>query len=362
MSITVEILSGIDQVDADAYLALRRSCAASAFYDPRFLAGVERLPLLPVHKTHYLAAYDGPSLVGFVPVYAQSPAVVDPFGVLGQTTSARFAPEARGLFSHVMHCYDSTILFDGRPQVLERLLEHLAALGRAEDAQHFVIMNVADGPLLASARNLGFEVSYMFDRFSLELSGVADFDALVARWPKDGRHEMRRQLRKFAESGARTAVETVPFARLDEVAALAHQTTARKGTPQYLPATPLAHLVRSCGDMIRLIMIYDRDRIVAGCICIDDGPTFHLWLAGFDYDGIDFSPYTIGIAECYRYALAQGKRRVEGGRLNAKIKHRLGLSPQPLYAIVSPDLRAGKPSYGAAAMAAPATTSSSAGP
>ena len=344
MTITVEVLSSVDQVDPTAFLALRRSCGASAFYDPRFLAGIERSPLLPVEKTYYLAAYDGPSLVAFMPVYLQSPSVVDPFGVLGTTTSIRFEANARGLFSHVMHCYDSTILGDGGALVLTPLFERLAELGRAEGAQHFVIMNVAEGPLLTVARGLGFEVSYMFDRFYLELSGIRDFDALVAQaLPGDGRHEMRRQLRKFATSGARAAVEAPPFTRLEELTELCHLTTKRRGTPQYLPAVPLARLVESCGDMIRFVVVYAPDpngidRIVGGVICIDDGPVLHVWLGGMTYDGLDFSPYTICIAEAYRYALAQGKRRIEVGRLNAKIKHRLGLSPLPLHAIASPDL------------------------
>ena len=225
--------------------------------------------------------------------------------------------------------------------MLAPLFERLAALAKAEGAQHFVIMNVAEGPLLAVARGLGLEVSYMFDRFHLDLSGIHDFDALVARLPPAGRHEMRRQLRKFEASGARAVVETAPFARLDELAQLCHLTTARRGTPQYLPPAPLAQLVSSCGDMIRFVVIYDRDdRIVAGVICIDDGPILHVWLGGMTYEGLDFSPYTVCFAEAYRYALAQGKQRIEAGRLNAKIKHRLGLSPMPLHAIVSPDLRA----------------------
>jgi predicted N-acyltransferase len=196
-------------------------------------------------------------------------------------------------------------------------------------------------------------VSYMFDRFHLDLAGVDTFDALVARkLPRDGRHEMRRQLRKFEAGGARAVVQTVPYARLDELTALCHQTTARRGTPQYLPPAPLANLVRSCGDLIRLVVVHDeRDRIVGGVICLDDGPVLHVWLGGMTYDGIDFSPYSIGFAEAYRYALAQGKVRVEAGRLNARIKHRLGLVPEPLHAIVSPDLlastRAGLPSIGA---------------
>ncbi len=340
MSIAVDILTRIDQLDPAAYLALRRSCGTSAFYDPRFLAGVERSPLLPVDKTYYLVARDGPALVAFMPAYVQSPAVVDPFGVLEKTTSTRFEPDARGLFSHVMHCCDSTIVSHCGATVLMPMFERLAELARAEGAQHFVLMNVAEGPLLTAARGLGLEVNYMFDRFHRDLSGDRDFDSLVAVLPSDGRAEMRRQLRKFAASDARTAIESAPFGRLDELAELCHLTTKRRGTPQYLPAVPLAQLVASCGDMIRFVMVYAGERMLGGFICIDDGPVFHVWLGGMTYDGVDFSPYTVAFAEAYRYALRHGKRRIEAGRLNAKIKGRLGLSPLPLYSILSPDLRA----------------------
>jgi hypothetical protein len=352
MTIAVEVLTSIDQLDAAAYRSLRRSCAASPFYDPRVLTAFERAPLLPVEKTYYLAAYEGPALVGFMPAYLQAPAVVDPFDVLRQTTSTRFEAGARGLFSHVMHCYDTTVIGTGGVLVLAPLLERLAALAQAEGAQHFVIMNVAEGPLLAEARGLGLEVSYMFDRYCLDLSGIRDFDALVLALPPAGRHEMRRQLRRFEGTGARAAVERAPFDRIDELAQLCHRTTARRGTPQYLPPAPLANLLSSCGDLLRFVVIYDvNDRMVAGFICIDDGPTFHMWLGGVIYEGLAFSPYTVAFAASYRYALAQGKQRIEAGRLNAKIKHRLGLSPMPLHAIVSPDLRAragavtGKPAF-----------------
>jgi hypothetical protein len=341
MAIDVQILTSIDQLDVDAYLALRRSCTTSAFYEPRVLAAFERSPLLPVEKTYYLAAYDGPALVAFMPAYVQSPSVVDPFGVLRQTTSIRFEANARGLFSHVMHCYDTTVVGDREAHVLKPLFERLAALGKEEGAQHFVIMNVAEGPLLTAARGFGLEVSYMFDRYHLDLSGFRDFDALVATGlPRDGRQEMKRQLRKFADSGARAVVETAPFGRLEELAELCYLTTKKRGTPQYLPPGPLARLLSSCGDLLRFVVVYVQDQMVAGFICIDDGPVFHLWLGGVSYEGLEFSPYAIGFAEAYKYALAHGKRRVEAGRLNARIKHRLGLSPLPLHSIVSPNLLA----------------------
>ncbi len=341
MTVSVEVLTSIDQLDPAAYLALRRSCGPSAFYDPRFLAGVERSPLLPVEKTYYLVAHDGAVLVALMPAYVQSPSIVDPFGVLAQTTSLRFEPHARGLFSHVMHCYDSTIVGHCGAAVLVPMFERLAEVARAEGAQHFVMMNVAEGPLLKAARGLGLEVNYMFDRFQIALSGIRDFDALVAEGlPSHGRCEMRRQLRKFAASGARAVVETAPFRRLDELAELCHLTTKRRGTPQYLPAVPLAQLVASCGDMMRFVMVYAGERMLGGFICIDDAAVLHIWLAGITYEGLDFSPYTICFAEAYRYALARGKTHVEAGRLNAKIKERLGLSALPLHSILSPDLRA----------------------
>ena len=77
-----------------------------------------------------------------------------------------------------MHCYDSTILCDGGPAVLEALFDRLVALGKGQAARRFVIMNVAEEPLLASARGLGLEVSYMFDRFPLDLDGLDDLDSL----------------------------------------------------------------------------------------------------------------------------------------------------------------------------------------
>jgi hypothetical protein len=347
MTIAVEIFTRIDQLDVAAYLALRRSSAAPAFYDLRFLGGIERSPLIPVEKAYYLAAYDGPALVAFMPAYVQFPGVVDPFGVLEKTTSIRFEPNARGVFSHVMHCYDSTVVGEMKTMVLRALFERLTEVAMAECAQHFIMMNVADGPLLAEARALGFEVNYMFDRFALNLSTIRDFDALVTQTlPAHGRAEMRRQLRKFSASGARTVVETAPFARLDELSELCHLTTKRRGTPQYLPAVPLAQLVSSCGDMMRFVMAYVGDQIAGGFICIDDGPVFHIWLAGMTYEGLDFSPYTICSAEAYRYAFMHGKQRIEAGRLNARIKERLGLSAVPLHSVVSPDLRGSRRAFG----------------
>ena len=346
MTIAVEVLTSIDQLDAAAYRALRRSCAASAFYDPRVLAAFERAPLLPVEKTFYLAAYEGPALVGFMPAYLQSPAVVDPFDVLRQTTSTRFEAGARGLFSHVMHCYDTTVIGNGGAPVLAPLFERLAALAQAEGAQHFVIMNVAEGPLLAEARGLGLEVSYMFDRYSPR--PVGDPRLRCAR-----RGLAPGGSARDAPPAAQVRRERRPRGRGDALRSpgstswrsSAHRTTARRGTPQYLPPAPLASLLSSCGDMLRFVVIYDlNDRMVAGFICIDDGPTFHMWLGGMIYEGLDFSPYTVAFAASYRYALAQGKQRIEAGRLNAKIKHRLGLSPMPLHAIVSPGPARARPS------------------
>ena len=53
------------------------------------------------------------------------------------------------------------------------------------------------------------------------------------------------------------------------------------------------------------------------------------------YDSSGFSPYSLCFAKAYEYAFEHGLQRIEAGRLNARIKLRLGFVPEPIYAITS---------------------------
>lgn len=340
MALTIEIHRSLRQIDADAYRAFDAAGGFSVFYDWRFLTAAERAPLLPVERTFYLCACEHGRLLGFVPAYLQRLARVDPLGLLERSAGLRDSGADLGLFSHVMHCWDSTVaVLDDRADVRAALLHAISALARREGARHAGLLSVQDPRLLEQAHGHGFSEHPLVDRYGADLRGYAGFDDFVRRLPKDGRWEMNRQLRKFEASGARTRVIAPPFDEvLERLCELCFATTAKNGTPQYFPPAPLARLVRLCGDLVRLALVECDGELVGGFVCFDHRECLYVWSAGVVYDRSQFSPYTLGMAAAYRYAFAHRLPRVEAGRLNERIKRRLGLVPTPLYALVARDL------------------------
>ncbi|WP_408952168.1 GNAT family N-acetyltransferase [Lysobacter sp. Hz 25] len=334
MSITVEVARSLEDIDREAYQSLYEASGASFFYDWRFLDAAERSPLLEVLQPYYLALKDRGRLVAFLPAYLQRVSVVDPFGLLAARANLLSQDGQLGLFSHVMHCFDSSIVSTlPSGEVLPLLLNRLAVLARQAQARYFGLLNVADGPLLRHAADHGLSTRHVVDRYYLDFREHAGFDALVAALPTDGRREMTRQLRRFAETDASVTLVEPPFDdRLEQLAQLCQQTTARYGTPQYFPAEVLAQFVRACGNLARLCLVEHRGVVAGGLICFLDKRFLCIWSAGMRYDRTDFSPYTISFAQVYRHAFEQGIPMVEAGRLNERIKARLGLKPLPLYA------------------------------
>lgn len=335
MSVTVEIAKSLADIDRGDYQSLYEASGASFFYDWRFLDAAERSPLLEVLQPYYLLARDRGRLVAFMPAYLQRVAVVDPFGLLAAKAGLSGQDGQLGLFSHVMHCFDSRLVSTMRiGEVLPALLERLATLAKTVQARYFGFLNVADSQLIEHAAGRGLSARHMVDRYRLDLRGHADFAAFVDALPTDGRHEMKRQLRRFAETDATVGLLEPPFdGRLEQLAQLCQQTTARYGTPQYFPAAILARFVRTCGELARLCVVEHEGQLAGGLICFVDKDVLCIWSAGMRYDKTDFSPYTVGFAHLYRYAFEHAIPIVEAGRLNERIKLRLGLKPLPLFAV-----------------------------
>lgn len=340
MALTIDIHPTLRQIDTDAYRAFDAAGGFSVFYDWRFLVAAEHAPLLPVERTFYLCAREHGRLLGFVPAYLQRLASVDPLGLLERSAGLRDDGADLGLFSHVMHCWDSTVaVLDDRAEVRAALLHALSALARREGARHAGLLSVDDPRLLEQARDHGYSKRALVDRYGVDLRDYAGFDDFVRRLPNDGRWEMNRQLRKFEASGARTRVIGPPFDTvLERLCELCFGTTAKNGTPQYFPPGPLARWVRLCGDLMRLALVECDGELVGGFVCFEHRRCLYVWSAGMVYDRSAFSPYTLGMAAAYRYAFTRGLPRVEAGRLNERIKRRLGLRPTPLYSLVMRDL------------------------
>ncbi|ALN55886.1 oxidoreductase [Lysobacter enzymogenes] len=325
----IEVFDSLERVDRRSYQTLHDASRASLFYDWRFLLAAERSPLLPTQKTLYLCAYDGDELAGCLPAYLQRLAAVDPLGLLARAAQVRDAGGESGLFSHMMHCWDSSVpCLETAGGVREALLDALLDVAAREGAAYAGLLNLGEAARAGGSR---LRLHPLVERYDAQLGLFDDFDHYVRALPSDGRAEMRRQLRKFEASGASAQVLAPPFDdRLEQVCELCFRTTARRGTPHYFPAAPLARFVRLCGDLARLVLIQAQGRVISGMIGWQRRDTFCLWSAGVTYDQSDFSPYTICFAAAFRHAFAHGLQRFEGGRLNERIKRRLGLSPVPL--------------------------------
>lgn len=341
MEINIEIYHSLSEIAELEYHQLHTRRAGTLFYDWRFLMAAETSPLLAVLETRYLVARAHGQMLALLPAYLQSLKVVDPFGVLAENAGLHDEGEDTILASHIMHCFDSTIPCARNSLALhDALLCRLRELACELGASYCGLLNVQDPWLLQHAGAFGMNVNYMLDRWYAGLAEYSDFDQFVAALPYSGRSEMRRQIRKFEASTATLSMLAPPFDdRLEQLAALCQETTARHGTPHYFPAEPLARFARQCGSLVRLNLIEREGELIAGMFCFLEPQALHLWSAGMRYDQVSFSPYTLAFANAYRYAFEHQIPRVEAGRLNAKIKTRLGLQPERLYTVTSPRLR-----------------------
>ncbi len=336
MPIEVEILNAIEQMDEAEYRVFHHASGASFFYDWRFLCAAERWPLLAIKGAFYLLAREDGKLVGFVPAYLQLVQAVDPFGLLARTAGIQSDREQCALFSHAMHCFDSGVVVLLGAAAEDALVGALKALAIRLDAHYVGLLNVASDQARQQLAEQGLTVRYLVDRYYMDMTRFEGFDAVIKALPKDGRYEMTRQLRKFAAGSGGINLLSPPFDhRLEQLAALCQQTTARNGTPQYFPAQMLARFVRTCEGLIRLVVVEDQGVVVGGLVCFLDGTLMCIWSAGMRYDLTDYSPYTVSFAFAYEWALGAGMHTIEAGRLNARIKTRLGLQPLPLYSATS---------------------------
>lgn len=318
-------------IPAAEYRQLWQESGSPAFYHPGFLAAAEHFPLLPVIGTHYLTAWKGTRLAAFLVVYQQSQP--DPFGTLAKSTGIVFSPPGGGLLGHVAHCYDSRILQRaGAEDAAALLLAELAKIAKAKAIPGCGLLNVTEGPLLAAARQVGYHTAWMHDRYTIDLRKIDAFEDYIASLPSNGRHEMRRQLRKFNVSGGTIRTLRGEDADLPGVVALAQQTSAKNGTPDYYPRGIFENFLTLCGDLITVVQVEYQDTLVAGMICLNEPGCLHLWAGGADYSHSDWSPYSIMVAAGVQHALRSGLTRLEVGRTNARIKARLGCKPLPLYA------------------------------
>ncbi|MGM9516571.1 GNAT family N-acetyltransferase [Roseateles sp. DB2] len=322
--------SSFDEISLKSYESLWTDCGSPAFYHPDLIRAAQKHPLLPIGEAYYLAVWQGEALLAFAVAYHQTQP--DPFGTLARSTGVVFAPPHGGILGHVAHCYDTRVLHrDGDSEAAQAVLRKLIEVMQKKQVPGGGLVNIAEGPSLDAARQAGLLCNFMHDRFCVDASGMKTFADYLQALPRHGRQEMNRQWRKFEDEGGTVRVLNGDEADLRSVVALCNQTSAKNGTPHYYPLEAFFHFLQACSALLSVVQIEQKGRLVGAVVCLNEPGCLHMWAGGADYSVTEYSPYTIMIGASIRHGIAQGLRRLEAGRTNAKIKARLGCSPVPLY-------------------------------
>jgi uncharacterized protein len=309
-----------------------RAAGAPVFYSSQFLSSIALAPLLPTDAAFLIALQSDRGIAGGMPVFRQS--CIDPIHHLAplQSTFPDLSSSV-GLLGHCWHCYDSRLVSAGlEVESLQMLVHSLRDLARAEGADYFGLINVAEPRTLKIMASFGMTPRYMTDRYIMDLSRYTSFDDYVVSLQPDPRRELRRQLRRLNESEAEIAIETMPLPDLDEIVLLCRQTAKRYDAEFYYPLEQTKSFLANMGDTMRFVSVRHRGARIGVLVCFFDPPRFHVWAAGMCYGRTAFSPYAVAMMESVRFAITHGFTTLEGGRGNGRIKLKQGFTPLRLHA------------------------------
>lgn len=314
-----------------------KASGAPIFYRSDYLTAYHDAPLGDVDRFGYLIVKDpgGDLPVAVVPVALHRRA--DPLGGLRRIHPG--IERGSALLSHVWHCYDTSLVgLADRTDIAAAVVAAMRDLAASWRAGWFGFVNVERGTATASALTAaGLPGAHLVDRFSADLTGLADLDSYLLRLAPRPRANLVRNARRASEAGITTDVGTSAGADLDEIAELCARTAARFGNGGFYPEGTFASFVRALGPVVHLLRIRQRGRLVAAGVCLVDECRFHTWTCGVDYDVTgNASPYTLLFSESVALAIKLGLPVLEGGRSNETFKRRHGLTRRHLDAHVAP--------------------------
>lgn len=338
MNIQVTIYNNLNEIKYSSYYKFYKNIKASIFYSWEFLLAVEKFPLLPTVKVFYIVANDGDELVGFLPLYLQRN--VDPFNILSKSTGYLFTKDTSGLFSHIMHVSDSTILTLGTlPDnlIVDRILACMKDIQLKEKIECCGILNI-DINCLNYVPDIfqkhDFEINFMWNRYKTDISKYRELNEIIENLPRNGRQEVNRQIRKYNLTKSSVEWKGIREIDLNVVVNLIYDTTDKYGTGAYYPKEAMYNFLINCDKIAKIIEIKYNNQIVGVGVVFLDNDTLHFWALGVNYRIPDYSPYTILYVHLYKYAISNNYNTIEVGRTTQSIKERLGFSAVPLKSII----------------------------
>lgn len=224
--------------------------------------------------------------------------------------------------------------------VLHTLLGHLAA----EPWREVVLWGLEDGSAMlrelpAAAEAHGYRIEFEDEAVCPTLELPASWDEYMDSLPKKHRHELRRKMRRFAESGddggegavvaltspADVAAALPEFIRLHVES---REDKAEFMTPQ------MEHFFRHITDdlaaegALRLYFLERDGHRLASILCLDTDDSLLLYNSGYDPAYAHASAGLVSKALCLREAIDAGKRRINFLRGTERYKYELGAEDQ----------------------------------
>jgi uncharacterized protein len=331
--LSVATVPSIGDVDAEAWDAL---AGPDDFYQSRdWLAVVE-------HDTtatpQYLLASSAGELVGALPVYEVKREVSPAY----QPEKLRSLLGAPGdhLLAGARRCYRSEIMVarslpETERQRITAALVRAALAAAAERGMSGIGFRYLPTSALTRLGGVAPVVACFDDGESVVEDVGAGLDAYLDRQSSKLRSKIRREMRKFAETGWR--VEEPPLADcVDEVARLVSYVEAHHGndTPDFLLRRLFRRQIEEAQHREVVFTCHDeRDEMVACALNYAWRDTLYSRVVGLDYDrlGGSFAYFNLLLYRAIEYVAAHGLDRLHLGLANPSKAER-GAVMRPLWA------------------------------
>ena len=160
------------------------------------------------------------------------------------------------------------------------------------------------------------------------------FESHLARMSRNARRSFNRGWRRSVRLGVSLSIlqgdAMVP--RLDEMAALAHQTSVHHGPSLYTPQT-FRELSRVPGAT--LFVAEHEGEMVGAFLGFLHAKGLYMWACGYNYNRrAELGTYSFLLYESICFALRNGCRYMEVGRGNFSFKERHGFTPIELWSLI----------------------------
>jgi CelD/BcsL family acetyltransferase involved in cellulose biosynthesis len=192
------------------------------------------------------------------------------------------------------------------------------------------------------AREAGYGVAEVQEAVAPRLLLPASFDDYLASLGKKDRHELRRKLRRFFDSGNEPQSEVYSeqadvVAHMDDFLEL-HTRSRQDKTDFMTPAMELFFRrmasAMAAEGLVRLFMLYCNKKPVASVFCFDAGSQLYMYNSGYDPAFSGLSVGLVSKVQCLRWAIENGKQGLDFLRGNEPYKYDLGATDREIYRLI----------------------------